>query len=410
VRNDIIEHEFVQLSGDFRLIAHAGGAIDGWQGSNSLEAMQNAAGLGFRYIELDMLTTTDGQIVLTHDWYDNTSRFPALQNGQMTHADFMSSRIYGHLSPVDLSTLIEFLREFSKPRIIVDTKDTDYAALYAIARHYPEYIHRFIPQIYEMADLDRIRRLGFEDIMLTLYMMSSTQRNPTQIHQFAMDEGLYAVVIPQSYVFSDFVNEIDTGLMRYIVHTIDDLVQAKELYSKGFYGIMTGFLKYDDSGEVVASYMPIYGRVQNLQSNLQNLNEIQRSLLENVMIYQIGHTAYIDNLQAHALWSYYLISAPFENPETRQVYLTLRNFENYLTMNQWHGAYRQVHIEAGGREHALREYMDFFMFRHMVFVSEEVITNVFGFEILRSGDFIFVIKKAVSPTIEELTAIAHLLF
>ena len=54
------------LSQDY-LIAHAGGAIDGRTYTNSKKALMNALDNGFRYIELDLFETPDGNLVCTHD-------------------------------------------------------------------------------------------------------------------------------------------------------------------------------------------------------------------------------------------------------------------------------------------------------------------------------------------------------
>ncbi len=50
------------------LIAHAGGVIDGYLGTNSLEALKESARLGYSIIEVDIMTTSDGKFVLNHDW------------------------------------------------------------------------------------------------------------------------------------------------------------------------------------------------------------------------------------------------------------------------------------------------------------------------------------------------------
>ena len=48
------------------LIAHAGGAIDGYTYTNSKDALMNALDNGFRYVELDLFMTPHG-IVCSHD-------------------------------------------------------------------------------------------------------------------------------------------------------------------------------------------------------------------------------------------------------------------------------------------------------------------------------------------------------
>lgn len=50
------------------LIAHAGGAIAGNRYLNSKEAVLQSIQQNFRYIELDLLQTTDGDLLAAHDW------------------------------------------------------------------------------------------------------------------------------------------------------------------------------------------------------------------------------------------------------------------------------------------------------------------------------------------------------
>ena len=54
------------------LIAHAGGEIDGYVYTNSLEALQQAASRGYKFIELDLLLTSDSVLVAAHSWEDFT--------------------------------------------------------------------------------------------------------------------------------------------------------------------------------------------------------------------------------------------------------------------------------------------------------------------------------------------------
>ena len=51
-----------------RFIAHAGGGFKDITYSNSKESVIKSIEKGFKYIELDLLETSDGFIVAAHDW------------------------------------------------------------------------------------------------------------------------------------------------------------------------------------------------------------------------------------------------------------------------------------------------------------------------------------------------------
>ena len=50
------------------VISHAGGSIEGKKYLNSLEAVQSSIKNGFKFIELDLLETPDGDLIAAHDW------------------------------------------------------------------------------------------------------------------------------------------------------------------------------------------------------------------------------------------------------------------------------------------------------------------------------------------------------
>jgi hypothetical protein len=402
-----------QQSADLALVAHAAAAVEGWQGSNALEALENAVTLGFRYIELDMLYTTDGKIVLNHNWYHVSNRIPGIENGIMSHAEFMSHRIFGQFTPVDLDLLINFLRENPGPRIITDTKDTDYAALYAIAEFFPEYKYRFIPQAYTFEDVARIRALGFKDIILTIYMMELEGRDPGFIHEFAMEEGLYAVAMPESWAIPAFVAYLDMDEMRYMAHTIDSAEKANVLHAMGFYAIYTGFLAYDSNGGIVAVPLPLRDYLDKIEHNLQyELNEEQKYLAQFAVFNKIGVPVNVHELEVVPVRAD-VMSAPFISPITELVYLPARHFERYTRTMDWRPDTRILHIATEHRAHNVRgANHELFLYRDMLFISEDVLGHVFGFEVLIKGDYVVVIVEDIGKDVidEDFFEIAEILF
>ena len=399
--------------GGLALIAHASAAVGGWEGSNALEALENAVRLGFRYIEVDMLYTTDGEIVLNHNWHHVSNHVPGVENGIMSHAEFMSHRIFGRFTPVDLEMLIDFLRENPGPRIITDTKATDYAALYAIAEHFPEYMHRFIPQVYAFEDVERIRNLGFEDIILTIYMISLENRDPNLIHQFATEQGLYAVAMPESWAVPDFAAHLDMNEMRYMVHTIDSAEKAAMLYDMGFYGIYTGFLAYDEDGGIAEIPLPLWDYLERIEHNLQyGLSEKQQDLAQLASFHKIGVPANVRRSEVMPVWPG-VMSAPFVSPITGLVYLPAGHFDIYTQGMDWQPATRVLYITTDSIAHAVRgENHELFLFRDMLFISENVLRDVFGFEVLHRGGYVVVVAEDIGEyvTDEDLFEIAEILF
>jgi len=290
------------------LVAHAGGSIYGFEGTNSLEALEESAALGFRYIEVDFIPTSDGHIVLNHSWYHVSNRIPGVRNGIMTHAEFMSHRIDGRFTPMDLPMLIDFLRNNPGIRVITDTKDDDYAALYAIARDFPLHRHRFLPQAYCFNDVARLRALGFWQVIVTVYR-SEWMNYPERLGELAAEHNVYALAIP------DFMAEyVDASSARFFVHTIDCMERAYMLSQLGFYGIYTGHL----------------GRPWQEAPELM----------------------------------------PFVSPLTGDRYVLARPILDVASEYDWQAETGTLHMQFGGRSYTLRMNYGLFLYRDRLFIAE----------------------------------------
>lgn len=88
-----------------RFIAHAGGAIDGFIYTNSIDALDLSYSKGFRQFELDIVQTSDSVFVASHDW-----GHWAFQTGFQgilppTKAEYNSHLIYGKYRPIDMDAI-----------------------------------------------------------------------------------------------------------------------------------------------------------------------------------------------------------------------------------------------------------------------------------------------------------------
>lgn len=85
-------------------VAHRGGLHPGVP-ANSLAALQRAAHLGFRYVEIDLRATTDGRLVLWHG-----IGLERLRPDQLLDVEELDGRsVSDAIGPVDLVTAVESL-------------------------------------------------------------------------------------------------------------------------------------------------------------------------------------------------------------------------------------------------------------------------------------------------------------
>jgi Glycerophosphoryl diester phosphodiesterase len=224
-----------------RVIAHGGGDYKGYETSNSVEALTQSIENGYKIIELDMDLSSDNRIIMLHDWdrtakhYYNTD-FPK----KLSKSQFEKLSVFGKLEVLTLDRLVEILQKNPDIRIVTDVKDDNLELLSVLSKKYPGLMDRFIPQIYDLDQWDKVKNLGFQDIILTLYAMADP--DGAQIISFAGNHKLYAVTMPDYMAEKGLCKELaQRGIVVY-VHPVDHYEDALKFMAQGAYGIYSGSL------------------------------------------------------------------------------------------------------------------------------------------------------------------------
>lgn len=222
-----------------RLIAHAGAAIDGFVTSNSVEAVINAVDNAYALIELDMGITTDDHVVMVHDW-DVTSvyYYNRLMDGPVSYDEFMALSPYERFHTMDIESLIAIMDKSDTFRVVTDIKADFSEVLNAIARDYPDYLDRFIVQIYNYDELDEVKAMGYENIILTVYNMPGAL-DPEVISDFYFDNKLKAITAPDEEYVDDLVKKLTKKGITVYRHPVSDYERMLELFDDSVYGIYT---------------------------------------------------------------------------------------------------------------------------------------------------------------------------
>lgn len=137
-------------------IAHAGGMIEGYTYTNSLEAVNNAIMNGIRYIELDLAFTSDDSLVVSHEWMG--SKDILVEDEAPSYSDFMAHRVYGRFTPLDYARIDSIMQANPKLYLVTD-KISDYAT---ITKYFGRYKKRLIVECFEDDDYFRLKEAGYE--------------------------------------------------------------------------------------------------------------------------------------------------------------------------------------------------------------------------------------------------------
>ena len=121
-----------QIIGPYRFIAHAGGQINGFKYTNSLDAIESSVKKGFKLIEIDLIdpNSKGDNLYGAHDWglWKRSTKNTTLKKSDFSEEVFKKSLIYKQFSPIDLKELSSFFKKNNELYLVTD-KTKDYSTL-----------------------------------------------------------------------------------------------------------------------------------------------------------------------------------------------------------------------------------------------------------------------------------------
>ncbi len=156
-KNRLISTQQIDFSKKF-LIAHAAGAIDDKTYTNSLEALDKAINNHFKFIELDLVETTDGHILAAHDW----PSFHAItghrhQQEPISLSEAKQRKIFGKYTPIfdeDILSVFE-----NNPELILVTDKMNNFDL--LERYFSPLKNRMIVEVFSIDKYNEAYKRGF---------------------------------------------------------------------------------------------------------------------------------------------------------------------------------------------------------------------------------------------------------
>lgn len=207
-------------------IAHAGGEIEGFRYTNSLEAVEHAICSNIEYIELDLDTTSDGYLVASHDWtwfnlittgIENDSRMLSLD-------EFQSKKIYGRFTPLTWPMIDSIMQANPQLHLVTD-KISDPKILDSYMEHFRS---RVVVECFRLQHYKELRTLGYEEAFFSAPACSKREgikkatRHPMPRHWVFHYE---VPIDPQQNPFSDKYGE------SFAIYTVANRKEADILFS-----------------------------------------------------------------------------------------------------------------------------------------------------------------------------------
>lgn len=220
------------------LIAHSGGQIYGYRLTNSKEALDRAYENDFRHIELDFEITSDGEYVLLHDWESMAERMLG-KSGVLTKEEFLSSKVFRDLTLLDFDGLLNWLKKHNDCYIITDVKCDNIPFIEKIAS-LEELKNNFIVQTYSYEEYDYAKKMGLENVILTLYRLLPVE---AEVIQFAKDKKPWAITLPELYATESLLKALKDNNIPTYMHTVNELYLYEKYRGLGLYGIYTNYFE-----------------------------------------------------------------------------------------------------------------------------------------------------------------------
>ena len=220
-------------------IAHAGGALQKNTYTNSLEALESNKP-HFDLFEMDLIFTSDNELVCLHDWDVNFERlFNREVKSPLKLEEFRALVAGLEITPCDLSSLMGWLSKNPSKYIVTDIKERNIEALEQIAKRHPELMDQIVPQVYQWGEYSQVAELGYDKIIFTLYALRNL--SIPRLLQDISENEYFAVTFPKS-IADDLGQLLASRGVRTYVHTVNKMQEAKALKEKGVWGVYTDFL------------------------------------------------------------------------------------------------------------------------------------------------------------------------
>lgn len=237
------------------LIAHAFGEVDNKIETNSKEAFINAWEKGFRVVEGDFTYTSDGVLVLRHDFEKDGSYarldIPTTGDVVMDSQTFMNSPIIFNQTPLRAVDLLYLMAEYPDMYLVTDTKDTDKATVQRqfrdivnIAKNigHPEVLDRIIPQLYNKEMIHWVKEIHpFANWIFTLYLYNNPDYE--DIAAFCAANGIDTVTLHVDRATKENVSKLKAKGLKVYAHTTNRYLTMKNLLDVGVDGIYTDRIK-----------------------------------------------------------------------------------------------------------------------------------------------------------------------
>ena len=242
------------------IVAHALGSVDDVEGLNCLEGFKASYDNGIRVFEADLRMTSDGYVVLRHDWLGglqegiDPTNIPTLD-------EFLAAPIFGKYTPLSFHDLLLLMAQYPDICVITDTKFMDeepvteqFLSMLDEARRLGmSYLFdRMVVQVYSpehFAVVDSLHH--FPHYIYTLYQESFGRSEDAFRRKavFCEEHGIMGITLWEDWWDADYQPIADWRNIKVFLHTVNSASSARRLLRGGVTGVYSDTLTPADLEE-----------------------------------------------------------------------------------------------------------------------------------------------------------------
>ncbi|MBD5531500.1 MAG: hypothetical protein HDQ98_04750 [Lachnospiraceae bacterium] len=193
-----------------------------------------------------MCLTADGQIAIRHNWDNSVYENAVYKEGNIPDfEEYYHTPVCYKYQAMSFDDVLDMLRDHSDIYVMTDCNITQMAQKIvdaAVSYGMPELLDRFIIQIYDESDYDRVKEIyPFEHFVFTLYLLEDPDY--VSVVAFCLEKGIPVVTVSADrFAADDGIEIMQEYGITVLVHTVNTITQARTLFQEGVGGIYTDFL------------------------------------------------------------------------------------------------------------------------------------------------------------------------
>ena len=216
-------------------IAHAGGAINNYVYTNSLEALKTNYSLGARYFELDLSLTSDNKIVAVHDWNSWKQRTEYDGIVPPTLKNFLNFKIDKKFTPLSEKEILNWFVKHPDATLVTDKLD-DALLLKNIFNRIQ---NNLIVEVFTEQSIEKALSNNFSRILISQKIISDNKFSENFLNYLVNNKNIpygFAVRKEAIYENAEFFKKAKSLGFKTYVYNINEELNNYVLDSSGLEG------------------------------------------------------------------------------------------------------------------------------------------------------------------------------